>query len=573
MTARLAQSHRWSAMGLAVLIVAFGLTLLGLHFLSFWSLEKTIVRATEDSLRQQAQLIRLWMENASVSGANGKTYPPPLEISAANPVVREAAFVEASDFFRNKKLGLKERDMLMRGLPLLFPGERKNSMEAYVPLDAKRMLRLRFQTDSLENAQRILTRLNWFEGGALAAFVILILAVYLWYGTPFQKMLGLAETHQTEGMAGSESRGDQRAYLVKTFEMALQEMRKKADQLRIVSDDIVRSVSSGVVTLDTEGRIMRVNAPAQLILGVEGQSLSGKHFTDVITGKLQTLIFNALEARKSSAHGDIEFQGRSSPKSRVLAVSVSPMTDLENHVIGVLCTMTDLTRIRELEDGLRSKENLARLGEMTAGIAHEFRNSLASILTFAGLIEKKSGDSALVQYAREISKEARETERVVNDFLRFARPVEIEKQPVHLEQILKELERDANGVSLELRIPGDLPPVLGDSSLLKQSFLNLLRNAAEASPEAASPPVMVHAWHEGGQVHVEIEDQGCGMDGETQHKAFLPFFTTKAHGTGLGLALVQKIILGHDGGVRIESRPGQGTKVTVTLPSASSPAP
>src|SRR2546427_1815695 len=233
--------------------------------------------------------------------------------------------------------------------------------------------------------------------------------------------------------------------------------------------------------------------------------------------------------------------------------------------------LSDLTEIVELQNRIKFKENFAALGEMSAGIAHEFKNSLATILGYAQLSTEETSVVTLQNYAREIHKESRALSRMVTDFLNFARPVSISMYDVDLNELLTNAITDVRNLrpgSYVVRFAAANKAVVAcDPILMRQSFLNLLINAVEAlNGETGGIAVSVDAVKERGYIRVLIEDDGRGIPHDIVSKIFLPFFTTKTHGTGLGLSLVQKIVLAHNGRIQVQSAEGEGTRFTITLP-------
>jgi two-component system sensor histidine kinase HydH len=188
-------------------------------------------------------------------------------------------------------------------------------------------------------------------------------------------------------------------------------------------------------------------------------------------------------------------------------------------------------------------------------------------------VSRNPEDGRAAEHAGEILKETRTLGKVVNDFLAFARPASLRLERVELRQLLEECVDEAtppgdeNGIPLALA--GLFPAVDGDETLLRQAFLNLLRNARQAVAAAGRPEGVVRVTGsegEGGTVEIEVHDNGVGIEEQDLERVFLPFFTTREEGTGLGLALVQKIFVSHNGSVRVSSTPGEGTTFRVSLP-------
>lgn len=350
--------------------------------------------------------------------------------------------------------------------------------------------------------------------------------------------------------------------------------RERADDSLALSENIIKSISSGVFTFDCRGKVVNMNLPASTVLLRGPEEMLGVGYEDLFSGceAFREIIRSSLEDGRFFSREEIEIE-RSPGDTRYLGVSASPLRSRNDEVIGSICLFTDLTEIRQLQDQVRLRENLARLGEMSAGIAHEFRNGLAAIQGYAQLVTRNPEDGRVNEYAGEILKETRTLGKVVSDFLAFARPASLRMERVELGRILRECLAEVTPPGEDERVQflveGSFPAVNGDETLLRQAFLNLLRNARQAVCSARDEGGEVRVTGragEGGTLDLELRDNGVGIEAQNLDRVFLPFFTTRDEGTGLGLALVQKIILSHNGTVQVSSRPGEGTSFRVTLP-------
>jgi signal transduction histidine kinase len=243
---------------------------------------------------------------------------------------------------------------------------------------------------------------------------------------------------------------------------------------------------------------------------------------------------------------------------------------------GAICLFTDLTAVKRLEEQLRLKESLAAVGELTAGIAHEFRNGLATIHGYSRLLVLDALPGAYRPYVEGIRAETELLGQVVTNFLNFARPAELTLTRVDLraicERAAEEVRSEAQALGGEVTVRGEFGTLEGDEVLLRQAFSNLLRNAVEACAGASIAPVVVIEStidRASGLSRVRVEDSGPGIDPSARDRVFRPFFTSKGHGTGLGLALVQKIVVFHNGRVDVASSPLGGASLQVTLPVVS----
>jgi len=232
-----------------------------------------------------------------------------------------------------------------------------------------------------------------------------------------------------------------------------------------------------------------------------------------------------------------------------------------------VCLFTDLTEVVALEEQLRLKEALAGVGELTAGLAHEFRNGLATIHGYARLLDPVKLPEPYRPYLEAIRQETAEMGEVVTNFLNFARPEPLSVVDLDLHAIVERAASDHVADDVDLEIAGTFGEVRGDEVLLRQALSNLIRNGVEACHAAGiRPSIRIHGALDGPHAIVTIEDNGPGIPAASLPDIFKPFVTTKAQGTGLGLAIVLKVIVSHNGRIAAENRPEGGARFRVHLP-------
>jgi PAS domain S-box-containing protein len=350
---------------------------------------------------------------------------------------------------------------------------------------------------------------------------------------------------------------------LKDNERELEVLRQKAEDKAITiegyNENILQSVPSGVMSFDEELRITKVNLSAEKILEVKRESVLGKYHREVLDEPITTLIND----KKVIERGEMSYI---TPSGRRiwLGLTLSPLKDREGMAIGQILIFTDLTHLKALEAQMELRSRLSSLGEISAGIAHELRNPMAVIAGYTQLLSKKT-DQSLRPTVDAITKEINVMNRIISDFLSFARPAELAVSDVDLKKIIENcidtLVSGGNNIKTHLDVE-NLPVIKGDEILLRQAFTNLIQNAAEAMPGGGDLTVKSST---GDFLEITLSDTGPGIAGDLADKIFLPFFTTKDRGTGLGLSLVQKIIVSHGGTISVDDS-DRGAIFRIRLP-------
>jgi len=344
-------------------------------------------------------------------------------------------------------------------------------------------------------------------------------------------------------------------------------MAARAEASERLADQIVEGLTSGLVVVDRTGTVQAINPAAQRILEIDAK-VTGQSFRDALkpATALTDLIAEALEVGSPIVRRTITLAGI---KARYFGVTVSPIASTDGTLQAAVCLFTDLTAVVELEEQLRLKEALARLGELTAGLAHEFRNGLATIHGYGRLLDPATLPDQARTCVEGIRAETTALGEVVTNFLRFARPEQMTMAPVDLKAVIQRAIEDVPGATAAVRLEGNFATIDGDDVLLRRAFSNLVRNSLEACADAGMPArVYVRSDITPQGVQLVFEDNGPGFSPEYLAKAFQPFATTKANGTGLGLAIVQKVIVSHNGHITAGNRPEGGAQFRVRFPIA-----
>ena len=430
------------------------------------------------------------------------------------------------------------------------------------------------QTKGLELPWTVIT------GTAIALFAILIGAVILlrkvFQNSPARSKENL-NAPRTENasafMAASMQAVIQKLKeQEKELERLHREERDRADLTERLSEEVTRNMPAGLIVVNAQSIITSVNPAAEQTLGQRG--LGYRRFSEALGegSDLSRLISDCLHTGKIFRREQIEHRDAAGD-IRQLGVTISPIRKGAGDVTGVICLLTDLTELASLQKQMQLKENLAALGELSAGIAHEFKNALATISGYAQMIQFDPSNPEAAENAEKILEQTRNITHVVTEFLKYARPLDISSEPVALEPLVERIVAEVSEAMplVRLRREGPFGEVAGDEGLLRQAFLNLTRNAAEACSAAPNGGKVIirseNLQRDGaGYQRITVFDNGPGVPRDVLPKLFRPFFTTKPNGTGLGLAVVQKIIVQHGGHVEAYNRPEGGAAFIVTLP-------
>jgi PAS domain S-box-containing protein len=379
---------------------------------------------------------------------------------------------------------------------------------------------------------------------------------------------------------GARQAGGETAFMAAAMEDALRTMRsqeramkERAEASERLSSEIIASMTSGLLVVSQEGIVRTLNPAAAQILGLPAAE-GTRNYRDVLSGAapLADVIDECLTTSRPIVRRAVKMD-RTGDGATHLGITVSPVRDAEGHARGAMCLFSDLSTVIDLEEQLRLKDSLARVGELTAGIAHEFRNGLATIHGYSRLLDLERVPTDFRPYVQGIRDEAEALGQVVTNFLNFAKPAELTLAPVDIgaiaERAAEEIRGEVRSREGDVTVRGTFGVVEGDEVLLRQAFSNLCRNALEACV-GVRPHIVVEGAREGnGLLRVNVTDNGPGVDPKVADRIFRPFFTTKARGTGLGLALVQKIIVTHNGRIHAGNSASGGACLTVILPLRS----
>jgi len=354
----------------------------------------------------------------------------------------------------------------------------------------------------------------------------------------------------------------------------LEQRQKALSRIQTLYANVIASMSSGLVTADSRERVTFLNQAGGDILGIGPARAVGKMLSEI--GLVLPNDWNEIRQRTRGREGfraEIDIERGAS--RRVIGYSVRALKDPDGQD-AALIVFQDLTEVKKLERQARFNEQLAAVGELAAGIAHEIRNPLASI---SGSVQVLSHDLSVGPAERRLMEiivsESNRLSKILEEFLRFVRPQERRVAAFdvagNIQEVL-DLFRLSDEVSDAHQIVADVQPassqLSGDRDQIRQIIYNVAKNAVRAMPEGGT--LTVDGREDGAWYSIKFRDTGRGMSGEELARVFTPFSTAFDGGTGLGMAIVRRIVEDHGGAIDVESRPGEGTTVTILLPRETS---
>jgi nitrogen fixation/metabolism regulation signal transduction histidine kinase len=427
----------------------------------------------------------------------------------------------------------------------------------------------------------------------ILTFVCILLSGILllrWLLRPYYQLVNEAQRAPVAAQPGKAR--NEAEFVLQTFQSIvaqLQDQQRELEQLNAqaseravsaeqFSERIVASVPSGLVAFDASGRATVVNAPARALIEASGEAL----------GQQAEIIFRnapglAEMVRNCLRHGEVYRREEVSATSvdghtRRLGATIAPIDPSPTRAArGALCLLTDITEVMQLREQVALKRNLESLGEMSAGLAHEFKNALATLHGYAQLLQNQQKDAGGSAAANAMLLEVRNLSEMVTAFLNFARPRPLDLADVSLRELVQECAGELRAFVAEhrvsLSIEGDFPSIRADERMLRQALLNLLRNAAEAMAQGQDERRVVikgarlksdasgHDW-----TSIQIRDTGQGIPPADLQRIFIPFFTTKSEGHGVGLALAHRVVTDHGGTLTASNAPQGGAIFMIKLP-------
>jgi two-component system sensor histidine kinase PilS (NtrC family) len=368
-------------------------------------------------------------------------------------------------------------------------------------------------------------------------------------------------------------------------DLRLKEKEQGLTKLQAFHENIVQSISSGVFTTDAAGLITSFNRAAQEATGYDLEQVKGRPWQEVFSWRPNHRSEEGAEDLFACSRFEVECK-RADGRRLILGMTLSPLQE-QGEQTGLVGVFKDLTEIRDMEEEMRRREWLATLGEMSAGMAHEIRNPLGAL---AGAMQMLRKDVASDETSRRLMdiavREATRLDTIITEFLLYARPPALNLAECDVNKVLSDT---LDLIAHEARTRADITisTVLTEGALtakvdqdqLKQVFWNLATNAFDAMPVGGQLTIStgcrrVGTGERSGEViEIAFQDTGMGIPKSNLDKIFLPFFTTKKEGSGLGLAAVHRIVDLHGGWIKVDSREGKGSRFTVCLPRSAEAGP
>jgi len=354
---------------------------------------------------------------------------------------------------------------------------------------------------------------------------------------PVEKLLDQAKALGERGEGTDETK-----YLLDTFRRLIEREKRRADDLQTITSTLTRSLTSGFIALDPEHHLVEANAAAREIAGADPLG-DDSEFKRVL---LEAAASRAPISRREVTHGE-----------KTIGLTTVPLFDAGEKFLGTLALFTDLTQVRRLESRVREMQTLADLGVMSAGIAHEFRNSLSTILGLLKLAARAQPPPEIATKLKAAETEASQLADAVTSLLNFAKPMELQVADVNLRELIDGVVARLRDIAPDvvLSVDGSGAVISGDAVLLSRAFENIVRNAIDAV--ADQPKRDVHIDVDGAARRVTVIDTGVGIAGDAKANLFLPFYSTKQNGVGIGLPLARKILLLHGASIEFDSQPGR----------------
>ncbi len=429
------------------------------------------------------------------------------------------------------------------------------------------LVKMTFDESELDGIQRRFVATASVSVAAAMTGMFLLVMYLPRITKPIEEMLD-----QARELSDRDDQTDETTYLIATFRDSIQRLKvqeaeltrlhesekTRADELEMVSATLTRSLTSGFIALDPNARVLQLNAAAREILDIPPERDPQVDIGELIgNAPLASVLRDAIRRSETVSRIEVEHG------ATAIGLTAVPLLGENEKLLGMLALFTDLTPIRQLEARVRAMQTLAELGEIAAGIAHEFRNSLSTILGYLKLVLRNELPTEATNRLKAAESEATQLTAAVERLLTFARPMTLQLERVDLreltEDVVERLRGTAPAVQITISGTGWLD---GDRALLARAVDNVVRNAVDAVAERG----------DAARIAIEIADQppsitvtdnGVGFDEADASRLLLPFVSNKPGGFGLGLSLARKVAVLHGGDITLNGTPEHGAVVTM----------
>jgi signal transduction histidine kinase len=431
------------------------------------------------------------------------------------------------------------------------------------------LVRLTFDESELSAIQRRFVATASVSIAAAATGMFLLILFLPRITKPIEEMLD-----QARELSEQDEQTDETTYLIATFRDSIQRLRAqeaelkrlhesektRADELEMVSATLTRSLTSGFLALDPDAHVLQMNAAAREILAIppdrDPQAEIG-----ALTGdsQLAAVLRDAIRRGETVSRIEVEHG------ATAIGLTAVPLLGENEKLLGMLALFTDLTPIKALEARVRAMQTLAELGEIAAGIAHEFRNSLSTILGYLKLLQRNELPPEAANRVRAAETEATQLTAAVERLLMFARPMTLQLERVDLRELVDEIvERlRATGATVPITVHGNAA-IQADRALLARAIDNVVRNAVDAVAERGDA-ARIEIAVEDEPPSITVTDNGVGFDEGDAARLLLPFVSNKPGGFGLGLSLARKVAVLHGGDITLNGTPERGAVVKMSF--------
>ncbi len=344
-------------------------------------------------------------------------------------------------------------------------------------------------------------------------------------------------------------------------------LRRSNQKQAILYDLLIQTMSNGIIITDTKGNVTEINRFASDMIGYKRHTADSLYNNEYIGNYVYQVI------REAKRFNDIEIMFHSHEGNRVVCLlDVIPIHDASGELMGSYTYFKDITERYELERQVITSEKYSVIGKLAAGLAHEIRNPLTTVMGFMHLFRQRFTDPKDIGHLNLICSELEMMKKLISDFVMMAKPSTPDRKPCIIEELIHDTvqlmvsQAILNNVEIRLSAMKESTQVLIDQMQIKQVLVNLIQNAIEAMPQGGTITLNTCLHKEPNKMFISIKDNGIGMSEQEMKEAMNPFFTTKETGLGLGLSICYRIIENHGGVLSFQSKQHEGTEFIIQLP-------